>query len=36
MDLMTVGQMAKPVIFFGMSTLSVFSLFLLAYIERCD
>lgn len=34
MDLVTLGQIAKPIIFYGMSTLSVFSLFILAYTER--
>lgn len=36
MDLLTLGQIAKPIIFCSMSILSIFSVFILAYTERRD
>jgi len=34
MDLLALGQIAKPIIFCSMSILSIFSVFILAHLDR--
>jgi len=36
MTLVEIGQIAKPIIFCTMTILSLFSLFILAHLERLD